>query len=222
MADRIHKYTGKQIEVTFEGKRCIHAAECVRGLPHVFDKNKTPWIMPDQDTADQIAEIVRRCPTGALKFRRPEPELNESPPQRNQISIERNGPLYLRGDVVITDSAGAERLRDTRVALCRCGQTRRQPFCDSSHRAAKFQAPADIAETLRAPQPAGEPAGPLTVTPAKDGPLLLTGTVEFTSTRASAPETRTDPALCRCGASGSKPFCDGSHHRVNFRSIESA
>ncbi len=220
MAERIHKYTGKQIEVTFEGKRCIHAAECVRGLPHVFDKDKTPWIMPDKDTADQVAEIVLRCPTGALKFKRPEPELNETPAQRNQITIERNGPLYLHGEVIITDSAGVERLRDTRVALCRCGQTRRQPFCDGSHRGARFQAPAEIAATRRDPQPSGEPAGPLSVTPARDGPLLLTGTVEFVQPGDAAPESRSDPALCRCGASGSKPFCDGSHHRVNFRSSE--
>ncbi len=220
MVDRIHKYTGSQIEVTFEGKRCIHAAVCVRGLPHVFDKDKTPWIMPDQDTADRVAQIVLRCPTGALKFRRPEPELNETPPQRNQISIERNGPLYFHGDVIVTDSSGVERLRDTRVALCRCGLTRRQPFCDGSHRAAKFQAPAEITETLRDQQSAVVPEGPLTVTPSQDGPLLLIGTVEFKPARETAPETRTDPALCRCGASGSKPFCDGSHHRVSFRSSE--
>ena len=42
----IKRYMGSVIHVTFDGARCIHAAECVRGLPTVFDTKRRPWILP--------------------------------------------------------------------------------------------------------------------------------------------------------------------------------
>lgn len=62
-------YEGRSIEVTFEAGRCQHAAECVRGLPEVFDIERRPWIQPDNAAADRTAEVVRRCPSGALGYR---------------------------------------------------------------------------------------------------------------------------------------------------------
>jgi CDGSH-type Zn-finger protein len=51
------------------------------------------------------------------------------------------------------------------------------------------------------------------VTP--DGPLEVTGNLELKVGEAIQAETSV--ALCRCGASGNKPFCDGSHLRVGFQ-----
>lgn len=42
----IHEYGGEGITVTYDVKRCIHARECIKGLPAVFDPNKRPWITP--------------------------------------------------------------------------------------------------------------------------------------------------------------------------------
>src|SRR5439155_3271306 len=74
-------YANDAIEVTWEPAFCIHAADCLRGLPDVFDPMRRPWIEVDRASPDQIAEVVQRCPTGALHFRRldggpqePEPE----------------------------------------------------------------------------------------------------------------------------------------------------
>ncbi|MFE9921640.1 helix-turn-helix domain-containing protein [Streptomyces sp. NPDC005774] len=39
-----------------------------RGLPEVFDPAKRPWIQPDKATAERLAEVVRRCPSGALQY----------------------------------------------------------------------------------------------------------------------------------------------------------
>jgi uncharacterized Fe-S cluster protein YjdI len=61
-------YEGRSIAVTFEAARCQHAAECVRGLPEVFDIARRPWIQPDNAAADRTAEVVRRCPSGALEY----------------------------------------------------------------------------------------------------------------------------------------------------------
>ncbi|WUK33853.1 (4Fe-4S)-binding protein [Streptomyces sp. NBC_00370] len=61
-------YRTEAITVTFEAGRCRHAAECVHGLPEVFDTAKRPWIQPDKAPAERVAEVVRRCPSGALQY----------------------------------------------------------------------------------------------------------------------------------------------------------
>lgn len=61
-------YRTESITVTFEAGRCLHAAECVGGLPEVFDPARRPWIQPERATAERLAEVVRRCPSGALQY----------------------------------------------------------------------------------------------------------------------------------------------------------
>ncbi|MEU1304517.1 (4Fe-4S)-binding protein [Streptomyces shenzhenensis] len=63
-------YRTESITVTFEARRCRHAAECVQGLPEVFDTAKRPWIQPDKTTAERLVEVVGRCPSGALQYER--------------------------------------------------------------------------------------------------------------------------------------------------------
>lgn len=63
-------YEGKEIDVSFDADICEHAAECVRGLPSVFDAKSRPWILPDGATADEVAMQVERCPSRALLFER--------------------------------------------------------------------------------------------------------------------------------------------------------
>jgi len=56
------------------------------------------------------------------------------------------------------------------------------------------------------------------ITPYPDGPLIVRG--QFVITGGDGlpiPASRRTVALCRCGQSGSKPFCDGSHARTRFR-----
>lgn len=68
-AERGKPYRGDLITVTFDARRCLYAAECVRGLPQVFDTGRRPWISPDAAPADEVADVVRRCPSGALQYR---------------------------------------------------------------------------------------------------------------------------------------------------------
>jgi uncharacterized Fe-S cluster protein YjdI len=53
---------------------CIHSGECIRGLPAVFDVRLKRWVRPENAPAGQVAEQVRRCPSGALQFRMKEPK----------------------------------------------------------------------------------------------------------------------------------------------------
>ena len=61
-------YRSEKITVSFDLQRCIHARECVRGLPEVFDTEKRPWIQPDNTEPDTITTVVLRCPSSALQF----------------------------------------------------------------------------------------------------------------------------------------------------------
>jgi len=59
------------------------------------------------------------------------------------ITVYRDGPLILRGDVEIVDQDGnrIEPNREKTVALCRCGKSRMRPFCDGTHNVIRFKAP---------------------------------------------------------------------------------
>lgn len=51
-----------------------------------------------------------------------------------------------------------------------------------------------------------------------DGPLLIRGDFDIVSTTGETiPRRRKTVALCRCGASGIKPYCDGTHKLIGFR-----
>jgi len=69
MGKRLQSYESDDIVVTFDPNVCIHSGECVRGLPAVFDVRLKRWIRPENAPAGQVADQVRRCPSGALQFR---------------------------------------------------------------------------------------------------------------------------------------------------------
>ncbi len=64
-------YTGTEVDVSFDPEVCEHAAECVKGLPAVFDTKQKPWIRPDEAPAADVIAQVGRCPSGALQVERP-------------------------------------------------------------------------------------------------------------------------------------------------------
>jgi uncharacterized Fe-S cluster protein YjdI/CDGSH-type Zn-finger protein len=136
-------YTNPDIIVHYDVKLCIHAGECVRGLPQVFDPNKKPWIDPTQGTANAIASVIHKCPSGALRYERLD---DGKPEQADSLSMEfvKDGPVYMRGDITLTNEDGSVIYTGTRVALCRCGESKNKPFCDSSHLSG-FEAPAGSA-----------------------------------------------------------------------------
>lgn len=51
----------------------------------------------------------------------------------------RKGPLYLRGEIELTDARGETTAIGPRAALCRCGASENKPFCDLSHRTIGFE-----------------------------------------------------------------------------------
>jgi CDGSH-type Zn-finger protein len=63
-----------------------------------------------------------------------------------------------------------------------------------------------------------EPKDAVTIRPYRDGPLLVRGPIELLAADGTPIVPDRDPiALCRCGRSKLKPFCDGTHKLVGFR-----
>ncbi|MEV4429319.1 (4Fe-4S)-binding protein [Streptomyces sp. NPDC049602] len=128
---RLKEYEGEGITVTFEPRRCLHAAECVHGLPEVFDLSRRPWVLPDAAEPARVAEVVRRCPSGALQYHRhPEDAVAEPPDSPTTVRRTPAGQLVVRGDLVVTGTYGER--HETRAMLCGCGASGNQPYCDHS------------------------------------------------------------------------------------------
>jgi len=215
MAGKTLEYMGDQITVRYEVKRCIHAAECVHGLPAVFDPQGRPWVQPDGATVDEVTAIVMRCPTGALHFERKDGGDGETVPDENVVRVSPDGPLYVRGDIQITAPDGSVILQDTRVALCRCGASKNKPFCDNTHLQIAFH-DAGIAKPAPSEE-TGMSSKLLSITPLKNASLMLAGALEIRNAANEIIFHGDEAYLCRCGASKNKPFCDGSHSKVGFR-----
>jgi len=168
-------------------------------------------IHPDRATPDEIAGLAHNCPSGAITYELLDDGPNERPPLVNTVQVRENGPLALHAPLQVSgEPAGF------RAALCRCGASSNKPYCDGSHAKAGFAATGEPA--TRESQPLAVRNGAVNVAPATDGPLKVTGPVEIVSGTGRTITRVTETYLCRCGASANKPFCDGSHKKVGFRS----
>lgn len=65
----ILEYAAPGIVVTWEPGRCQHAAECVGGLPAVFNVKSHPWISPTAASVDELVATIDKCPSHALGYR---------------------------------------------------------------------------------------------------------------------------------------------------------
>jgi CDGSH-type Zn-finger protein/uncharacterized Fe-S cluster protein YjdI len=212
---RLFSFPGEKVDVTWDRRLCIHVQECTRAKGEVFAAGRKPWGQPDLDEADYVAEVVQRCPTGALTYRRKDGGDEESAPPSNRIAIANNGPLYVSGRLEIQGAKEDMPGVRYRAALCRCGASKNKPFCDNSHEEAEFVDRAALGETGPGFK---DPGGTLKIKGAPDGPLLLTGNHALVTAAGREGWRGTKSALCRCGASENKPFCDGSHKEAGFKS----
>ena len=134
----------------------------------------------------------------------------------NSIMVRPNGPLICKGDSdIILKNADEELiLKDKEFALCRCGLSSNKPFCDGSHKTQEMQLKqmfSDINE-----EDINGIAADLTITVKTHSMYSIQGPVTIFSRDGLSKTTRTKAALCRCGHSGNKPFCDGAHNRYDF------
>lgn len=211
---KIYEYRGQAVVIRFEARRCIHAEECIKGLPGVFEKDRRPWIDPEQASPAQVVDVVARCPTGALRVERQDGGPGEPEPHGNRARVAASGPVYVEGSLELKTADGSH-LDERRVALCRCGDSRNKPFCDNSHVKAGFADDGSLGVASMAPVPA-DATGPLVLSAVANGPMLFQGPLELVGADGEESQRGSKGALCRCGASQNKPYCDGSHAAAGF------
>lgn len=167
------------------------------------------WIYPDTVPVESVVAVARTCPSGAIRFTRHDGGPEEGAPPVNTLRVRENGPYAVSAPLSVSGAADG-----FRATLCRCGQSNRKPWCDGSHAAAGFAASGEPPTGVVTPL--ADRAGPLAVTPIRNGPLHVRGNLEICAGTGRTVARVTEARLCRCGQSKTKPFCDLSHVAAGF------
>ena len=210
--EKVVKYPGEQIDVYWDGRLCIHIGECGHAEGDLFVGGRQPWCVPDQADNDEVVEVCERCPSGALTYS-DQSGHSEEAPDSNKVQVSYNGPLFVSGDLSIDGAPDDMPGTRFRAALCRCGHSKNKPFCDNSHADAGFQDFAAVGQKGPGIETGG---GKLQIKPIENGPLLLSGNITIHAGSGRVAWQGDNAALCRCGHSKNKPFCDGSHKAAGF------
>lgn len=140
-----------------------------------------------------------------------QPRLLEIP---NEALITSAGPLRITGNLTIVGEDGTVTYAN-HIDLCRCGKSRGKPHCDGQHLDAEFLHSGrmqEISDTEASDRPTK-----ITLSCNNDGPVTFRGRLRLHNSMGQEC-TKMRGALCRCGQSANKPFCDGSHEKTGFRS----
>ncbi len=132
--DAIDDHRGEHVTIHDNRGLCAHAGRCTDRLAAVWRLRQEPWIDPDGAAADEIAETVKACPSGALSVtvdgqRLQDPE-EERPPK---VFVAPNGPYLVTGGIELEDAERKQGASAEHYTLCRCGRSKNKPFCDGSH-----------------------------------------------------------------------------------------
>lgn len=203
---------GRDVTIRFDAGRCIHSRGCVLGHPEVYVPNvQGEWIHPDSATPETVMVTALTCPSGAIRVSRNDGSANSDvPPVVNTVRVRENGPLAIEAELSIRGEAQTT----PRATLCRCGQSKNKPYCDGAHASAAFTATGE--NPTREFNALVVRNGPVNVQPLPNGPLMITGNLEIVSGTGRTTDKVTKTALCRCGQSKNKPYCDGSHVTAGF------
>lgn len=216
------EFPGRRLTVVHDGVLCGGVGECERAQGSLFVRGREPWCKPETDALGvdpaaataELAQVLSRCPTGALSAQDNEGSALLEAPGPNQVTISNDGPLYLRGELAYPESQPAAPGLSRRAALCRCGHSKNKPFCDRAHRAAGFEDSGAVGSSGTGD---GDPfSGPLEIKALENGPLILKGRFAIVAGTGRVAWSGQSTALCRCGQSQNKPFCDGSHAKAGF------
>ena len=105
-----------------------------------------------------------------------------------------DGPLLVRGDLRVVDrETGGVIAVETRVALCRCGKSENQAFCDNSHRRTHFTEASPFESSARA-----DARSPADICPPQDFALELERPGLAVRGRVDRSQNNVRPEPCTC------------------------
>jgi len=134
----VKKYESEDITVIWKPSLCIHAAECVKLLPEVYDPKAKPWIKIANASTAQLKFQIDKCPSGALSYQMNNTNKDKIMESKIKVNILENGPLLVEGTIEITKPDGSVEKKDKTTAFCRCGASVNKPYCDGQHRKINF------------------------------------------------------------------------------------
>lgn len=122
-------HSNSKITVIWDSGKCIRSGKCDGQLPQVFNPHKRPWINLDGAPTEVIMRVIDSCPSGALSYRLP----GEKKSKTATINIIKDGPYKVSGECLLIKEGGDKLETGHVFALCRCGTSKKMPFCDGSH-----------------------------------------------------------------------------------------
>jgi len=122
----------------------------------------------------------------------------------NELLVTSGGPLKMTGNITLINEDGSVTHANS-LSLCRCGASKNKPLCDDQHLEIEFFDSGAVTQ-LSDWMPVTRPQT-ITVTCVKNGPLKFRGYLRIFNKKGQECITMSG-ALCRCGKSSKKPFCD--------------
>jgi len=139
--EHVEKTVGPGVDLTWSEALCMEACFCHRG--------KGAWAYAEESgdagNRDEAIEEACACPSGSLVAWDKASGAAIEPASEPGISLIEDpgaglsGPLWVKGGVPVESADGFEYERRNRVTLCRCGLSKRKPFCDGAHIKAGFK-----------------------------------------------------------------------------------
>lgn len=134
----VKKYANEEITVIWKPSLCIHAAECVKRLPEVYNPQAKPWIKIENASTSQLKSQIDKCPSGALSYQTNNINKDKIMESKIKVNVLENGPLLVEGTIEITKPDGTVESKEKTTAFCRCGASVNKPYCDGQHRKINF------------------------------------------------------------------------------------
>lgn len=139
MKDLKKTYSNSEIDIHWQPALCIHAAECIKALPKVYNPRDKPWLKIENASTEELKAQIAKCPSGALSYSQQNVAIEQEKDLQTKVQVKHNGPLIIHGNLRIIDKDGKEVSKENATTFCRCGASKNKPFCDGSHSKIGFE-----------------------------------------------------------------------------------
>lgn len=127
-AERAESLGGDRLTVRDDKMLCMHAGFCGTERTSIWEMVEES---EDTEVRAMTIRMVEKCPSGRLTNVIDGAVVEPSLPV--EIGVVPDGPLWVTGNIGITNAAGEAMETRNRVTLCRCGASSLKPLCDGSH-----------------------------------------------------------------------------------------